>query len=459
MMVPSVSTTLSLLLTLTATVHLVNAQTANSSDPCSIIRGRTMLEADAVYRCYRSFQISAVDRQKQIDALLALTQVYPYTNLAKSKIDIVASLTSLHHDTSLTSDFDFHSRISLAINKLQDGHFSYAAKCYSSIQFFQPWIVSARYNIESSKPILYLRDTVTSGTVFGSLEETDLMLQFTRNVGRDPALLVGYDIESIDGRDPVDVVQEFADNYAGFSHTPETRFNFVLASTQYSRGQLVVEDGSFFTTRRSFFDRPTIRNYTLRDPITKEAVFVSIPWLGFLPMNISTPVSSSTFRRIFCETVSTVPSETSSLGSLISENATMLPSQKAVIKKLPPAAILTDDYNAFYFLPEIKTGVFAMSTFEATYYNGSSLEIGLWRDWLRTISDGLLALEERNATNLVIDFTNNGGGQICVGKALLAYLFPEAKFVQYDIRATSLNSYLVRTSSRSPYSPFNLNIR
>ncbi|KAI8849821.1 hypothetical protein BC829DRAFT_416505 [Chytridium lagenaria] len=442
-----------------------------------VIRGGgAALDAEAVYTCFKSFASPASSKQQQIDALLALTEVYPYTNLAKSKVDIVADLNAIRSEASL-SDFEFHSRISRSINKLQDGHFAYAARCYSVLQFFQPWVIAARYAPGSSKPTLFLRDLITAGstisvdleTLFPTLAVSfsrNLVNTFTERIGRDPSLLVGYTIESIDGKDPIAAVQEYADEFIGTSHTAETRFNYALAQTQYSKGLLQVQDGPFFVSGRASADKATSRNYTLRNPQTSETVTVTAPWLGLLPLTSSIPISTANYRRAFCENQSNVILAQASSNPFVGnpnnaleyvayltgvkadaeKKAALIAAEKSVVKTSPPRAVLSDDYSAFYYLDSSKTGVFALPAFLPATEDGELTDRTII-SWLRTFANGLSELERRGATNLIIDVTNNGGGIICAGQSLASYIFKDSAFVNYDVRLTDTVSYLIENAA------------
>ncbi|KAJ3214039.1 hypothetical protein HDU67_002133 [Dinochytrium kinnereticum] len=480
---------------LAATIAVLAAPSINaqaSADPCSAIRGGgNVLTAASVFACYSSFPVSSASMTAQIDTLLSLAEVYPYTNIAKSKIDIINELKRIQSDTTITSEFDLSTRISKAIIKLEDGHFTYSGTCYSVIQFFQPWVIAARYTAGSPKPTLYLRDVITAGStisidfkaVFPTLANTfsrQLLDTYTAVLGdNDPSLFIGYNIDAIDGMDPVTAVQQFADQYIGSSHTPETRFNFALAQTQYSKGLLQVKDGPFFTTGSSMADMAPVRNYTLRNPTTNEIFTVSAPWLGLFPASGSTPLTTNTYRRAFCGgSTGTIARASSSTfngnpysaieymaylrGYKISEDvmATLRSAKKSVVKNAPPTALVSDDFDAFYFLPATKTGVFTMPGFLPSTPDGELTET-LITSWLKTMATGLATLEQRGATNLLIDFTNNGGGIICSGKTLLSYIFKDSNFVQYDVRLTDTLNYLVsnadRYVNRTAPNPFILN--
>ncbi|KAJ3118284.1 hypothetical protein HDU96_002722 [Phlyctochytrium bullatum] len=64
--------------------------------------------------------------------------------------------------------------------------------------------------------------------------------------------------------------------------------------------------------------------------------------------------------------------------------------------------------------------------------------------WMKGMAEGIRELEKKGAQRLVLDVTNNGGGIICVGKALSKYLLgPKSTFIKFDIRLSPSNLYLL----------------
>ncbi|KAI8854350.1 hypothetical protein BC829DRAFT_413262 [Chytridium lagenaria] len=400
-----------------------------SADPCSVIRGGgAALPASAVFNCYRTFTISNDAKTSQINTLLAMTEVYPYTNIAKSKVDIVAELSKIRSDSSITLDFDFHSQVSNAITKLEDGHFAYSAQCYSVIQFFQPWVIAAKYTAGNPKPTLYLRELITSGSTI-SIDLVSLFPTQARTFAsavvdswtaafndQDPSLFVGYTIDAIDGQDPITAVQAFADKYTGASHTPETRFNYALANTQYSKdfSRTFCGVGSSSVVRRDGESGNDTLSATPKNPFRG---------------NPNSAIEYMSYLNGYKE-------------------------DESVMATLRSAK--NDEFDAFYMLNS-KTGVFTMPGFIPLSSDGE-LTVATITSWFQTMARGLRALENAGANNLIIDFTSNGGGIICAGKALLSFLFKDNKFVQYDVRLTDTNNYLLtnannyrNTSSPNPF--------
>ncbi|KAJ3104504.1 hypothetical protein HDU97_009117 [Phlyctochytrium planicorne] len=445
---------------------------AQSSDPCTVINGAgTVIPLGTVQKCYASFPLDPTAKAAQINTLLGLAEIYPSTTAAKKLVDLPAELNAIG-SASITSEFEFQSRITKVINKLQDGHFAYAATCFSVIQFFQPWVIAAKYD-SSGKPTLYLNDVITKGTTISvdfyklspSLAGTwssNALNAWTTDLGTDPSLLVGSTITAIDDQDPIAAVQSFVDDYVGTSHTAETRFNYGLAATVYTKKNLRIKDGAFVSTMGAF-DLPATRKYTLRTT-DGQTVTVTAPWYGLFPSTKSVSITASRFYSTFCDAgVAAKAASLMKTTSVSNMNAVNLMAHlndydidvealealraksKAVVKTNPPSLLLGDDFDGFYYMSDTKTGVFTIPGFAP---EGVQLTETVLIGWLTTWAKGLAALESAGAVNLIIDTTNNGGGIICSGKSLLTYLFKDSKFVQYDVRLTKTVNYLLDNASK-----------
>ena len=60
--------------------------------------------------------------------------------------------------------------------------------------------------------------------------------------------------------------------------------------------------------------------------------------------------------------------------------------------------------------------------------------------FINTIQNAFLYFKTKNAKQLIIDLSQNGGGDICLGYALSRYLFPDVEPVVgcYDLKASNL---------------------
>ncbi|KAI8840565.1 hypothetical protein BC829DRAFT_420762 [Chytridium lagenaria] len=454
-----------------------NAQTSvdagenGAQDPCAVLSYNGTVMANEVLACYASFQLSDSLRTEQIAAARSYLHLYPYLEIVKANgFDLLSSLSSLQNDTSIITEYALQSRITLLFNRLMDAHTVYNAVCFNVNQFIQPWVIAANYPLGGGKPVLYLRDTIAQGSTFGEdfaavyPDRLDLGNRFldvwARVIGRDPSTLVGYEIVSVDGMDPVESVQAYADKYVGLSHVPETRFNYALASSHYFRGKLEVQDGPYFSTSMFTDDMHVSRTYVLRQPGSispNSTITLEVPWMAFLAVKSSRPISSTRYYNALCTTSNTPVASASKAGTLRSSasivahsgfasnddgkprvyrgrvhNAVDLASfwfkyarlmdglelkttsaSKGAVHTLPPSQpVASDKGAAFYLLRGNKTAVMAIPGFEPGLAPNEDMTQESIIRWLETIGTGLRRVQDAGAENLVLDMTGNGGGVI-----------------------------------------------
>ncbi|KAI8843736.1 hypothetical protein BC829DRAFT_288378 [Chytridium lagenaria] len=172
----------------------------------------------------------------------------------------------------------------------------------------QPFILAARHS-DTGKTRIVVKETVEKGTTltvnlpkwFPDLVKAGfrerLLDEWKKAVGDDLNKFLGWDVVEIDGIDAVTAVKAFADTSVGLSHTPQTRFNFALASTQFLSGRLRLIDGPFSASRR--LPSNNTRTYLLRDPVTLKTTSLTVPWLGYFRETFS-EMDTATYTKEFC---------------------------------------------------------------------------------------------------------------------------------------------------------------
>ncbi|KAI9346733.1 hypothetical protein DFJ73DRAFT_463258 [Zopfochytrium polystomum] len=108
--------------------------------------------------------------------------------------------------------------------------------------------------------------------------------------------------------------------------------------------------------------------------------------------------------------------------------------------------VKADENGAFYQLTA-DTGVWVLATFMPK----DDTDAGIV-NWLSNVTTGLVALEQLGVTRLLIDVSNNGGGIVCAGQALMEFLFPDQQLIHfsYDIRASSIMVNLFEDTVNGP---------
>ncbi|KAJ3323529.1 hypothetical protein HDU76_013624 [Blyttiomyces sp. JEL0837] len=106
-------------------------------------------------------------------------------------------------------------------------------------------------------------------------------------------------------------------------------------------------------------------------------------------------------------------------------------SQSGSLSTVNVARPVEFDENGAFFNLDGRTGVWVFSTVMPLSPTPQGLQ-----EWLNTIMNGLAKLKILGLTKLVIDVTNNGGGNVCMGQLIIQMLFPQHTFnwLQYDIK-------------------------
>ncbi|KAJ3218444.1 hypothetical protein HDU67_005540 [Dinochytrium kinnereticum] len=289
-------------------------------DPCSL--APVVLAREAV-ACYQSFELQGgnATRSLTIEALRTYLNLYPYLNIPKmnSTFDIVAELDAMQTYPVPSSEYGMHSALTRLFALLHDAHTLYQSDCFSTFQFLQPWIIGPRYKWSSAslaeKPRLYVRNTIFEGleldyflpriNITRAAQVSGLMQAlWNETLGAEPGAFVGYEIISIDGRDPVSAVQSFADEVVGLSRDPDTRFNAALGRMQFEGGRHRLIEGPFVSASYWPQGLADTRAYVLRPPSGPD-ITLRVPWLAyFVPVAGSQPfpdpMTSTFYRRNFC---------------------------------------------------------------------------------------------------------------------------------------------------------------
>ncbi|KAI8835870.1 hypothetical protein BC829DRAFT_59324 [Chytridium lagenaria] len=229
---PSISLLLFLLVFIILRIQLVLA------DPCSV---PSPTLAKNVLECYQSFSLPDAEntRSLAITAVRSYLELYPYLTLQRTagSYDIIGELESIRTNTAIDTEFALQAAITRAFTLLHDAHTVYNADCFSVYQFLQPWIIKPVYNSHASlgsmarKPRLFLGGMIDDGIELGyfltrinSTRATGIvagMMEIWREeLKADPRDFLNYEVVAIDGRDPVDTVQSFANEMVGLSVIP-----------------------------------------------------------------------------------------------------------------------------------------------------------------------------------------------------------------------------------------------
>ncbi|KAJ3205650.1 hypothetical protein HDU67_008721, partial [Dinochytrium kinnereticum] len=415
------------------------------------------------HECLGLVRVGEEDRRGHVEELKKYFELYPFTDLAKdtsapffpSKIDLFTGLDTIAANTTITQSFDFHTRILLLLNSLNDAHISYKPTCFSrAFTFYQPWDIAPVY-----------------GDGRGGLR--------LRVVGTQ-------------------AIQAYADKYAGFSREPDSRFNRVLTRFEYFNGSYTKVSGSFSYTSFLGHNSPPNRTYLMTSPDGKRNVTVTVPWLAV--SNGPSFVNTREYHALYCRQDGAIqgmgrgvegedegndflavarrvggprrlseaaPEWTTAVLSSLRKNAAVVRERLAGnvaattmrFDLLKP--VVSDSYNAFYLLDDGVTGVWVLSTFAPRYASTVQETFSVWAG---EVSRGLGELVSLGARRLVLDVSGNGGGYVCGARSVARLFVRDAEPFVYDTRMTGgaealeLRDHGVRTfvyggASRKPFTP------
>ncbi|KAJ3167801.1 hypothetical protein HK101_011709, partial [Irineochytrium annulatum] len=435
---------------------------ATSSDPCTTLQ--TITAADDVLACFNQFPINSTQREDQIASIKRFFEVYSFLELAKtaapplipSNVDILALLDEIAADNSITTELAFHTRISTAIQSLNDPHAHYNPKCFSQPTYYQPWVISSGYDITTDSHIIALRDLVTSASTDfiigcdGDNQKTCTALNNKVNAfwsvnatdKFNPADYIDWTVEAINGVDVLSFVQDLGD-FWGQSKTPESRFNSVLASYQITdfgsddapnpgfavtNGLLYVRQSPLLL-RTDTTDGVATMTYSLVSPDGSTTAELNVPWVAFIDGATVKALQKGkdAYYSEFCPpptaaAAEAADNEVKKVADAQARTPLRMGRKKKYYAKSRAAAPSPDikhplsaySSGAFYNL-DGNTGVWIFSSASPPPKLSS-------RAWAQSIIDGLDNLMKSGPKNLIIDVTSNGGGDICVGYDLAVYL-------------------------------------
>ncbi|CAG8480980.1 10540_t:CDS:2 [Racocetra fulgida] len=217
-------------------------------------------------------------------------------------------------------------------------------------------------------------------------------------------------VTHIDDKPAIDVITEFARNNISNSRDLNVRFNTALASLAFGNMDFLVY-GQLFSLRQKLPTDPTI-SYTLN---CNDKIFnITREWI--------VPVyGSKEFYPIFTKYKSSYINETS-VGN---------------------ASLIFDAiFSRFYTLQDF--GVVLFSTEDTTGLNTDEV--------IRFLTDmivGFKLLADKGITKIVLDFSNNSGGDVIVADYIIKVLFPNINIFPEDIKVTDASTAFIEEISNA----------
>ncbi|CAE6460664.1 unnamed protein product [Rhizoctonia solani] len=420
-------------------------------DPCARIVNQAWSKPSEVGSCLSSFPFNATLRDNIADVLSkTFSQFHTSTNFhlnmpdpfTDDTIDLLGELRRIKK-TTYKSDFELHRDISTTVKRLGDSHAGYVNYCYDSIYSTYlpfPLAVLARpgsQDVQNIHIVPEASEVVTNEFGAEAVEAWQAALG-----GRNLTEFNGAQIVSINGRDPWATVDTYAATAGGFQ-AKTTRQNGFFASYAlwtYNMGgfaQLALPPPN-----------DTVSLTLIRNGTTTQETY-NVPYLSRLGSETVGFTDAQSLWSNNCLPTRKTNGGLSSNAALASKMKTVAGlqstdeedplGQPAKFQKspiIPPvvdgrretfASLVYDEpqdislpehlsptgsvggYGPvdWHMLDDGKTAVLWLASFD-----GRSIEIR------KAILNGLNAVKAKGAQRLLIDVTNNGGGQICTASFL-----------------------------------------
>jgi hypothetical protein len=400
-----------------------------------------------------------LERIYQLYAFLDIASNPPMPNeLAVIPVDLLQLFAQLHEQT-FKYDYDFQTILARAFLNLQDAHTRYVYPInYRNFEFYQPIPM-----------ISYVNETTAEQEVrfhpMGAPIETQRLYNTSYNF--DLNVFSGAKILSIQGENALSHLTDFAFHSVGLSKDLGTRLNAALTQSLPLPTHSVDPQGalisSLYTNRTagefSAYISPGERYVSYMVELLNGTVTsVIFPWLA-IPRKTYTGTSSfmADYYRTSSDKIASesVPSSSSDFHSTTSQPDMLAPLKERVTTDKPtnvdqkphPHPHFTIDgvpcsgsRGCFELILESKhVHIYRISGDNSTAimyldtYEPESTQM-----FETTVAKGLLAANELGLTNLIIDLTLNGGGDICLGRRMLEYLFPFPYFGPTDMPGSPL---------------------
>ncbi|KAI1787288.1 hypothetical protein LXA43DRAFT_717667 [Ganoderma leucocontextum] len=398
-----------------------------AADPCVKVAGKPFVPPADALACLKSFPFNETLRQNVLTVVDRVFNFYTFEDyylnspspFQDSTVNIRAQLQRIN-STKYATDYDFNHDLYNLVNQLNDGHTLWLSNCYGMYENLLP------------APVVTLEQNGTEGMfVVPDLAEFIPLLgsnftDFYASAKFDWKRLAGARVLEIESKDPYAYAELVAHTQSGNYLDHGVRVNSVFSSyrisgTGYSQrfGDLA---GSAF---------PDLQSLTMKVHVVNasQAETVKIPFLASYSGEVFT--SGADFWAKNCvpnsQTNGIDYKNAGEMQKLVARaphrarklaKATRIDKQKVSVglpsQFEPTAPKLNGSEGVIksYVLPDHKTGVMFVSSFEPADANR----------FMTDVQKAFTDFKAKGVSQLLVDLTNNGGGYVCLGQFLHAFL-------------------------------------
>ncbi|KAG0242589.1 hypothetical protein B0O80DRAFT_497239 [Mortierella sp. GBAus27b] len=414
------------------TATLVCAAPVPSQDPCAVL---SHLQPNAttvqhVSDCYKSIPFNPSEAKTTLDALHTLYNDFfifrdaaltpdlalPFTS---PPVDVVAGIERIQK-TKYSTDFDFHADLTWLAKSLNDAHVTYFPTCYNAFQFQQPLLLYAPV-IDGRQSIRIYKD------LKGKIQEDCEVLE-------------------INGENAVSYLQAWADKNTGLSKDAGVRLNNVLVSQNYfSKTKTWGPIAGAFSERTGLPDAEYI-DYRIQCK-GQDAQDIRGSWV----VADSPEPGTFTDRASYVKNVCLAPTTDSGKTS-VKEDVGPRVEAPMIVSDMITRSRLENNLQEFALKQEnmlrkrgvgepssppqdYQDAIFVDGDVTAVYQLKSKPHVGILVVPTMTVnpSQEILAIQarltmlaDRGVTNIIIDTSGNGGGDVSFSSLLVSIFFPVA---------------------------------
>ncbi|KAI0772808.1 hypothetical protein BD413DRAFT_34506 [Trametes elegans] len=402
------------------------AAPAVQADPCARIAGKAFAPPADALACMKSFPFNETLRQNVLSVVSRVFDFYTFEDYyLNSPAPFQDSTTNIRADldrinrTRYQTDFDFNKDLYDFTTQLNDGHTRWFPDCYTQFQNILPApIVTLEENGEQS--VFVAPDAVE----FISLLGTNYTSFFDSTLHFDWRRLVGAKVLEIEGVPAYDYAERVARTQSGNYLDLGVRVNSAFSSYRIS--------GTDYSQRVGDIAGPAI-------PVQETLALTLVPVNATRAETVRVPFLASyageSFKNKeeFWALNCAANNETNGVDF---KNSSQIENQQAKrIQKLAKANVVdiskkvsvglptqfqptlppvngSEGVIKSYILSDKKTGVMFVGSFEPDDFDGFQTDVQA------TVTH----FQQEGVSQVLIDLTNNGGGFVCLGHFLHAFL-------------------------------------
>lgn len=392
--------------------------------------------------CFRSVLFSDEVRDETIDMLQRGMQLFGFLDISNNspelkfpmQVDLNVELEALRSQP-FSDDLEFQEAVVALFAKLQDTHTRYRVpQCYRDIDFYQP------FNL-----IGYVSDDGQHAIGISEFIDEEVRQHFEDDLNIRVSQYLDAEVLRINFVNATEFISQYAETHVAVTKDRNTRFNIALSRFAVRSEGFRLQAGywGYRNLERSPVPSEATVTYELRlDDGSVETV--AIPWRARARRDFT---GIDDFRSAcFKSTRDSMDPPLDLFTNNASPRMTKGWEDEMLYRRDGPkrskwrqdAILLETSNNAELWQINEITAALTVDTFSPSNTN----------EFTGAISRMLQIARDLGLTQMVLDMTNNGGGNICLGEYLHNGFFPDdiTKPV-YDISGSGLSFALARRAS------------